>query len=257
MKWCGSDRLFHESPVWRNIMVGLLAVVLSLGVMLLQPGQAESCGWWGDGEGDDDDVIVVGDDGEPVPEDDDSAEDPAELTRMGNRYRRGEGVAQNPEEALRLYRKAADRGFAGAQNNLAVMYEEGEGVPRDEAEAARWYRMAAEQGNGYARHSLGRMYMEGRGVSQDYARAAHWIRLSADQGHRGAFGDMGTLYWKGWGVEKNDVMAYLWFKRAALHGDEESARLLGVVSAAMTPASIAEAERLVQEWMPGQKRAPR
>jgi TPR repeat protein len=253
LKYSGRDGLFHESRVCRHITVGLLAVVLSLGSMLVQPGQAESCGWYGDGESGDDDVIEVGADGEPVPEDGASAEDPAELTRIGNRYRRGEGVARNLEEALRLYRQAADQGFAGAQNNLAVMYEEGAGVPRDDAEAARWYRMAAEQGNGYAQHSLGRMYMEGSGVSQDYAQAAHWIGKSARQGHRGAFKDMGNLYWKGLGAAKNDVMAYMWFKLAAQNGDEESERLLGVVSADMTPAGMAEAERMVQQWTPASK----
>jgi TPR repeat protein len=68
---------------------------------------------------------------------------------------------------------------------------------------------------------------------------------------------MGTLHWKGWGTPKNNVMAYAWFKRAALSGDEESERLLGLVSADMTPAAIAEAERLVRERTPAEKRAPR
>ena len=57
-------------------------------------------------------------------------------------------------EAVRLYRLAADKGFAKAQGWLGFMYETGIGVPIDYAEAGRWYRRAADQGNAGARSSL-------------------------------------------------------------------------------------------------------
>ena len=40
----------------------------------------------------------------------------------GTMYHHGEGVAQNYDEAVKLYRMAADQGYAGAQYNLGVMY---------------------------------------------------------------------------------------------------------------------------------------
>lgn len=229
---------------------GILSVVCLLCLMIFAPSQAETCGWYGDGQDVDDDVIIVGADGKPLTDDNLVVKDPAEQTRIGNRFRKGDGVARNDKEALLWYRRAAEQGFAGAQNNIGNMYEKGMGVERDESIAAWWYREAANRGNAYAQHSLGMMHRDGRGVPQDDTKAAHWILKAANQGHRGAFRDIGTLYWKGLGVTRNDVAAYMWLKVAAMHGDIEGERLLRTVSAGMEPAAQAEAERMAQQWKP-------
>ncbi|MFY7942910.1 MAG: hypothetical protein ACOVOX_18565 [Burkholderiaceae bacterium] len=44
-----------------------------------------------------------------------------------------------------MYRKAADRGQANAQFNMAVAYHEAEGVPRDHRLAYFWALLAAAQ----------------------------------------------------------------------------------------------------------------
>ena len=69
-------------------------------------------------------------------------------------YREGRGVARDDEEALRLFRRAADQGHVVAQTNLGWMYEQGRGVRRDRLEAARWYRLAADQGHADAQRRL-------------------------------------------------------------------------------------------------------
>ncbi len=66
--------------------------------------------------------------------------------------------------ALRLWRPLAERGNAGAQNNVGFMYSNGEGVPRNFAIAMNWFRKAADQGNADAQNSLGLMYANGEGV---------------------------------------------------------------------------------------------
>ena len=77
--------------------------------------------------------------------------------------RRGEGVPQDPAEAVRWCRLAAEQGDAVAQFNLGELYALGEGVPQDPAEAVRWFRLAAEQG--YAvQYALGVLYGQGKGV---------------------------------------------------------------------------------------------
>ena len=43
-------------------------------------------------------------------------------------YYKGEGVAQDYQEAVKWYRLAAEQGDEDAQNNLAVMYQNGTGV---------------------------------------------------------------------------------------------------------------------------------
>ena len=66
--------------------------------------------------------------------------------RIGLLYRIGQGVAQDYDEAERLWRLAAEQGFADAQSGLGFMYFNGEGVPENDAEAVKWWRKAAEQG---------------------------------------------------------------------------------------------------------------
>jgi Sel1 repeat len=78
-------------------------------------------------------------------------------------YADGRGVAKNEAEAARLYRLAAEEGYAVAQFILGVNYEFGRGVAKDEVEAARLYRLAAEQAFAPTRAYLGIMYENGSG----------------------------------------------------------------------------------------------
>ena len=64
------------------------------------------------------------------------------------------GPKPSLEEVVRLYRLAADEGFAGAQNNLGDMYEDGSGVPANDKFAVYWYARAAERGEPTAYFSL-------------------------------------------------------------------------------------------------------
>jgi TPR repeat protein len=56
-------------------------------------------------------------------------------------------VPQNPAEAARYYRQAAEQGDAQAQLALARLYARGQGVPKDEFFAYVWYAVAAKAGN--------------------------------------------------------------------------------------------------------------
>ena len=94
--------------------------------------------------------------------------------------------AKQYADAVSWYRKAADLGHAGAQNNLGVCYDRGEGVAADEIEAVKWYRKAAEQGDAIAQCNLGNSYRYGWGVAVDLAEAKKWYHKAADQGHENA-----------------------------------------------------------------------
>ena len=54
------------------------------------------------------------------------------------------GVAEDEEEAVKWYRKAAEQGYAIAQLKLADCYYHGNGVTKNYAEAVEWYRESAE-----------------------------------------------------------------------------------------------------------------
>ena len=77
----------------------------------------------------------------------------------------------------------------------------GFGVQQDYNEAVRWYRKAADKGSPEAQRCIGFLYEGGSGgVQQDYAEAMGWYRKAADQGHVGAQYHVGSMFANGWGV---------------------------------------------------------
>ena len=152
--------------------------------------------------------------------------------------------------ALQEWAPLANQGDAEAQYFLGHMYAEGQGVPRQNGKAAVWFRQAAEQGNGYGQFALGYLYNKGIGVAQDDAEAARWYRKSAEQGITVAQNNLGIMYEHGRGVPQDYVRAYLWYDLSiSLPGADRSkaVRNLDEIARKMTPAEIAEAQRLALE----------
>ena len=129
---------------------------------------------------------------------------------------------QNYAEAVKWIRKAAEQGFAAAQNNLGECYYYGQGVTKDYYEAVKWYRKAAEQGYATAQCNLGYCYDKGQGVTQDYYEAVKWYRKAAEQGHARAQNNLGACYEDGQGVTKNITEAVKWYRKAAEQGHEKA-----------------------------------
>lgn len=102
--------------------------------------------------------------------------DPEYQYRMGVVLEMGGARDAANASAADWYRRAAERGHAGAQHNLGYLYRHGgEGVEKDPAAAADWYRLAARQGVPDAQHALGEMYAAGEGVARDPAEARRWL----------------------------------------------------------------------------------
>jgi TPR repeat protein len=153
--------------------------------------------------------------------------------------------------ALSLLRPLAEQGSANAQFNLGFMYENGQGVPQDDAAAMSWYRKAAEQGFAMAQLGLGVMYVDGRGgVPQDYDTAVSWYRKAAEQGNALGQLGLGLMYASGRGVPQDYVTAHMWLNLAAGSGDKVAAEGRERLAQQMTPAQIAEAQKLAREWRP-------
>jgi uncharacterized protein len=133
------------------------------------------------------------------------------------------------------------------------MYSEGGGVPKDYAAAMSWFRKAAEQGSAVAQVNLGNMYASGNGAPEfprDYAAAMGWYRKAAEQGDVRAQTALGGMYALGQGVPQDYVIAHMWFSLAAVGGDENAVKSRNRVALRMTPAQIAEAQKLAREWKP-------
>ena len=149
-------------------------------------------------------------------------------------------------EALDGYRVLAEKGHIDAQLNLGFMYDNSQGVPHYIA-AAKWYRKAAEQGMPIAQTRLGDMYRDGRGVPQDDAEAVKWFRRSAEQGQADAQNNLGSMYGIGQGVSQDYVRAHMWYSLAAAQGHDMARMNRDITAKKMTPAQIAEAQKLALE----------
>ena len=97
-------------------------------------------------------------------------------------------------------------------------------MPQDYEEAVRWYLRAAEQGDVEAQVNIGIMYFEGRGVVQDYVQAHKWTNLAASR----QTGEERKM-----SADARDALAGL-----------------------MTPAQLAEAQRLARQWDAAHPREP-
>jgi TPR repeat protein len=168
----------------------------------------------------------------------------------------GQAAVRNGDyaTAMQYFRVLADQGNAVAQNNLGFMYDQGLGVPQNYAQAVVWYRKAADQGDAAAQNNLGRMYDGGHGVPQDYAQAVVWLRKAAEQGNALGQVNLGTMYDHGHGVPQDYAQAHMWYNLAASSAEDDAARneaakVRDLVATKMTPAQIAEAQRMAREWM--------
>jgi len=70
------------------------------------------------------------------------------------------GSERDPEEAVQLYREAAQEGYAGSQNNLGDLYEAGKFVSKSQSYAIYWYTRSAERGEPTAYLSLATLLSE-------------------------------------------------------------------------------------------------
>lgn len=151
--------------------------------------------------------------------------------------------------AVEEWRPLAEQGVASAQFNLGHLYFEGSGVLQDYREAQKWYRLAAEQGHAGAQNSLGVIYAKGLGVPQDYGEAVKWFRLAAEQASAEAQISLGHMYEHGLGLPQDFVQAHMWFNLAAAQGAEQAVHRRDIVALRMSPAQVAEAQKLAREWM--------
>ena len=165
-------------------------------------------------------------------------------------YGNGEGVPQDYTEARVWLLRAAEQGHVVAQFSLGALYAEGaEGIPQDYAEAVVWWRRAAEQGHVFAQLIVAHFYRQGRGVAQDAAEAIVWYRRVAEQGNVIGQYKLAAMYAKGEGVPRNYTLAHMWFDLAGAGGNEEARERRDKIAEQMTPAQIAEAQRLAGEWV--------
>lgn len=187
-------------------------------------------------------------------------------------------------KAVATMKKKAEQGDAASQYSLADCYAfEEHGMPHDQARAIYWYQKAAAQGHAFSMFVLGnaqlvgedlglsqqqaieylqkageqdehlaltwlaRMYLEGKRVPRDYNKARYWNLKLARSGDWHSMFTLGKLAEQGLGGPADKVKAYMWYQLASL-ASQEAGQARDRVAQKMTPAQIAEAKRLIQEW---------
>ena len=127
--------------------------------------------------------------------------------------------------ALAWYRKAADQGYAKAQERMGVFYHAGlGGVKKDLATARTWYEKAAAQNEPSALYRLAWMRCYGQaGIEKDEVKArADVLELLPRLREEARKGDvptqliLGRIFWvdSGWNMG-NDEERVQWYRQAA------------------------------------------
>ncbi|CAO3608797.1 unnamed protein product [Cunninghamella blakesleeana] len=149
----------------------------------------------------------------------------------------------NLKTAYDHYLIAANHGNTDAEFQVAWMLSNGRGIPKDRKAAYGWYKKAAEKNNKTALYSLGLYYAKGLdGIPKNLLQARQCFGKSARLGYVPAM----TIYakfcrdaWSQTGSHNNNSnqhqqqelcqQAVHWYQKAALQGEVEAQRELGLM----------------------------
>jgi len=146
--------------------------------------------------------------------------------QLGELYEHDPAV-QNPEEALRWYRKAAQTD-PSSMVDLGRLYATGMGVPQDYSEAAKWYGKAIELHVYAPSYDLGLLYEKGLGVPQDRQKAMELYFYAAANGLSGAQQKLFALYEADLNLPSDPSQVIAWYEAAAEAGDRRAQVGLGL-----------------------------
>jgi len=144
---------------------------------------------------------------------------PAAICRLARTYHLGNfGLANDMKEAATLYERGAELGNMDAAYELARMHKHGNGVEADEAKAKQLFRVAADRGQADAQNELAILLEDDDSPKE----AFELFKRAADQGLTMAEYNLAGSFEDGKGVEADAVAAKRWFARAAAKGHELS-----------------------------------
>ena len=156
---------------------------------------------------------------------------PGELYERGEFYRTKVSVDQdeklvNEKMTFDCYQRAAEQGYAPAQNALGCCYSLGMGVEKDDKNRVLWLARAVTQDNMKAQCNLGYCYMNGLGVDKDVKRGIRLYQLSVAQGHSPAQNNLAILYLNGRHVRKSYGEGIRLLNLSVAQGCEKAKKIL-------------------------------
>jgi TPR repeat protein len=148
------------------------------------------------------------------------------------------------DEALGLYRRAAQAGDVRAMVSLGLLLETGDHTPKDLTAAFRLYEQAAERGSADGALDLAVALFKGNGIARDVPRALALLEKASEAGSARATYNLATSIANGFGGKPaGDALAL--FHRAGAEGFPVSYRAAAVLldegrGVARNPAAAAE-----------------
>ena len=146
---------------------------------------------------------------------------------------------------------AAQSGNVRAQFFLATRYKIGQGVAPDMQQAFNWYMKAAQQGAAPAQLNVGQMYAEGKGVSQSMEQAKVWFGKAAKQGDNRASYNLALIEER----SQNLANAYQWYDLSARDGmldariKDKAQGKIRTLAANLSPQDIQDAKNRADRWI--------
>lgn len=149
------------------------------------------------------------------------------LTLYGECCYYGHGVSENAYRAVKYLQMALEKELIPrARHLLGVCYWLGKGVPTNNEKAEELFRKEAEVGVKSAMIYLGCIY---RSYYEDASEAIRWFKKAGEAGDPYAYTCIGEIYRDGKIVSRNYAKAYDYFKKAADDGDEDAQNYLGLM----------------------------
>lgn len=131
--------------------------------------------------------------------------------------------AKNYADAATAFRRAAEKGHAGAMHSLAQMYHKGQGVPQDDAQALQWNLRAAAKGHEEAMINVAQAYETGVGSAKNTVESVRWYLQAAAAGYAEGMFMAGKIYEQGRpaaAVAVDTAQARAWYQKAREAGNE-------------------------------------
>ncbi len=148
--------------------------------------------------------------------------------KLGMAYLTGNGMKQDPEQALSWLAQAVGNGEVDGALALARAFDQGDsGLPRDPAMASQWWFKAATMGNADAQTQFVDRFIQGgiRDLMGD--TGAQWLEARAAQGDVSARLALGLAYENGLGVARDHAKARDYYQAAAFAGSADAKFRLG------------------------------
>ena len=178
--------------------------------------------------------------------------------RLGSRYETGQGVRRDIGMAEQWYRRAAEGGYAEAQNSVGSIHQE----RREYAAALPWFEKASKQGHALATNNLAYLYDLGRGVPQDRRKGFEFYSRAADLGWAEAMWNIANMYGAGQLGKTDLVAACTWVVRTRRFADPKHQALQAHIRRALpqlermlSPDQLATCRADGESWNPQPRKA--